>query len=154
MATSTLEQLRLRNGRKAESMHRGGAMLTQGCKMLRGSVAFVAAKSILRIKRIHFIHDPVAGDLCDHAGCRDGKTQTVTPNYRRVRGRKVAHRKSVNQYMIGLKGKPAKRFAHRPMGRTQDVDGVDGRNALDRDCPTDMRRDGDSFEEACAKLRC
>ena len=92
----TLEQLRLRHWREAESVKRAGAVLVQCRKMLGRGVALVPPESVLRIKRIQFGHDPVASDLCDHAGCRDGEAQAVAPNDGCVRRGEVAHRQPVD----------------------------------------------------------
>ena len=66
-----LEQLRLGHRREAESVKRAGAVLVQCRKMLGRRVSFVPPESVTRIQRIHFVHDPVAGDLRDYAGLGD-----------------------------------------------------------------------------------
>ena len=61
-----------------------GSVLSQGCNMLRGAVAFVSREAGLGIDFIKVCHQSVSYCLGDYGGHGDGEGGTVTLNNRTV----------------------------------------------------------------------
>ena len=72
------------------------SVFSQGEEMLGRGVTLVPAKSILRVKSVDFLHDPVARDLGDDARSRDGKAELIASHDRRVRRGEVGHRAAIH----------------------------------------------------------
>ncbi len=115
--------------------------------MLWRGVTLVPAESILRVKGVDFLHDPVARDLGEDARGCNGKTEFVSPNDRSMRRGEIWNRKAIDQDVFGRRGQGADRLAHRAMSCPEDIDCIDGDYILDRYCPMHMRGAGDLHEQ-------
>ena len=86
------EEGRLLNGFKRLPMDRARPMNSEISKVLRGAIAFVRGKAILRIAGVHFYHQPVPRDFRNDARRRNAKAERVAADERRLRDRKGSDR--------------------------------------------------------------
>ena len=129
------------------------SIFAQGEEMLGRGIALVPTESVLRVKRVDFLHDPVARDFGDDARGRDGKAEFVAPNDCSVRGGEVGHGEAVDQHVFGWRGQGADRLEHRSMCRPKDVNRIDSDDILNRYCPMHMRGVGDLHEQLRPEFR-
>ena len=124
--------------------------MAEGFKVLAHSIAFVPGEAILRILRVEFDHDAVAGDFGDDAGGGDGDAERVAADERGVIDGEAAHWESVDEGVVGCRGQGFDGAGHGEMGGAEDVEGVDFSNSGFTDGPVDFGVGGQNGMEAFA----
>src|SRR5215203_1112035 len=107
-------------------------------KMQFCSVTFVLAEAILRELRAKVTHDPVAGDLRDHACRGDAQADAIAIDNCRLRKWKRNHRKTVDQNVVRRFEQRFNREAHRTVARAKDVNSIDLNRIDNPDGPSDF----------------
>lgn len=113
----------------------------------------MAGKTILRILRVEFAHEPVARHLGDDAGRRDAQAERIAADQCRVPDGQSAHRKSVDQCMGGFLRKFFYRAGHGQVRRAQNVQPVDFRDGSLGHRPKDSGGRGERLVEFFAFCR-
>lgn len=93
--------------------------------MQLGAVALVLAETIFGKTRAKFTHNPIARDLGDDAGGRDGETIAIAFDDGGLGQREGRNGKPIDENVFRRKGERRERRAHGAVGRTQNVDPVD-----------------------------
>ena len=102
------------------------------------SVTFVLAETILRELRAKVTHDPVAGDLRDHACRSDAQADAIAIDNCRLRQWKGNHRQTINQNVVRRFEQRFDGEAHRTVARAQDVNAVNLNRIDNADRPSDI----------------
>jgi hypothetical protein len=89
------------------------------------AVAFVLAEAILRKTRAKVAHNRVSSDFGNHTRGGNAETEAIAVYDRRLRQGEGEDRETVDQHMVGLEIQRADRRAHRLVGGSKDIDGVD-----------------------------
>ena len=118
--------------------------------MFAHTITFVAGEAILRILRVEFDHEAVAGDFGDDAGGGDGNAKGVAADERRVVDGEAAHGESVDEGVVGFRGQGLDGAGHGEVGGAKDVEGIDFLDAGGADGPVDFGAGGQGSVEAFA----
>ena len=102
------------------------------------SVTFVLAETILRELPTKVTHDPVAGDLRDHAGRGNAQADAIAIDNCRLRKWKRNHRQTINQNVVRPFEQRFYRKAHRAVASAQNVNPVDLDRIDNADGPSDF----------------
>jgi hypothetical protein len=107
-------------------------------KMQFCSVTFVLAETILRELRAKVTHDPVTGDLRDHACRGDAQADAIAIDNCRLRKWKRNYRQAINQNVIRRFEQRFDGEAHRTVARAQDIHPIDLKRIDNADSPPDF----------------
>ena len=102
------------------------------------SVTFVLAETILRELRAKVTHDPVTGDLRDHACRGDAQADAIAIDNCRLRKWKRNYRQAINQNVIRRFEQRFDGEAHRTVARAQDINPIDLKRIDNADGPPDF----------------
>jgi len=106
--------------------------------MQLGAIALVLFETILGKFPAEVTHDPVARDLRNHAGSRDGQAVAIAVDDRGLRKWKWKNGKTVDQHVLGRNGKRGERDSHRFMRCSQNINPIDLEMIDNADAPRDF----------------
>lgn len=122
--------------------------MAEGFEVFAHTIAFVAGEAILRIIRVEFDHQTVAGDLGDDAGGRYAEAQRIALDQRGLIDRQSSHGEPVDQGVVGARPQALDSAGHGEVGGAKDVEAVDFRNVCASGRPEDggvRGEDGEKF---------
>ena len=93
--------------------------------MLPHTITLVAGKAILRIVRVEFDHESVAGHFGENAGRGDAQAEGIAFDQSSVIDGQTAHRQSVDEGMVGTPRQGFDGAGHGQMRGAQDVETID-----------------------------
>lgn len=100
-------------------------VLPQRSGVLRGDVTLVLGEAVRREHPVQLHHDPVPGDLGEHAGRRHTRRDPVTLPHRQAGHAQAVHAEAVGQHVLRARGEGGERPTHRRQVAHVQPSGVD-----------------------------